>query len=167
MHPELSGPNGTLLRGVSPDDAEQFYRLVHFDLRHFLRCGFPAEEFASTEVIEQRLREARTRTAEQWPGVELTDCVDGIPVGSFGYGERNADDVEIWGWVGKEHARQGHAVDAVRLLTPFLFKIGYTSVFARAKVGNKASMGTLRRLGFTCFGWEDDHLLLRAPSPNL
>ncbi len=53
-------------------------------------------------------------------------------------------------WMGKRHAGQGHMIDAVRALLPFVFQdLGLHRLEAACLPHNERSKGVLRRVGFS------------------
>ena len=76
----------------------------------------------------------------------------GDPVlGEVGLSGFDDDGAAVLGyWIAAEHRRRGHATRAVRLLSSWALQhLGLTAVTATVDPANRASVGVLRRAGFT------------------
>lgn len=59
-------------------------------------------------------------------------------------------------WVCKKFAHQGFATEGTKALEEYFFQMGFHKLSAKANVKNKASCGTLKKMGLTKDGIERD-----------
>lgn len=63
---------------------------------------------------------------------------------------------EFGAWVCKKFAHQGFATEGTKALEAYFFQMGFHKLSAKANIKNKASCGTLKKLGLTKDGIERD-----------
>ena len=63
---------------------------------------------------------------------------------------------EFGAWICKKFAHNGFTTEAIKALEAYFFQMGFHKLSAKANVKNKASCGTLRKLGLKKDGLERD-----------
>lgn len=68
----------------------------------------------------------------------------------------NRESGEFGAWVCKRFAHNGFATEGIKALETYFFQMGFHKLSAKANVKNKASCGTLKKLGMKKEGIERD-----------
>ncbi|HSU13397.1 GNAT family protein [Longimicrobium sp.] len=140
-----------VMRAWEPSFTPALHRLVAENV-DFLRPWVPWME-NEPKSLEDRLRDVRT-----WRGAFDKDNhwswalfgLDGEMVGTSLLNRLTDDTMEPGGWVGAAQTRRGYAAEIAAAVVRAVFQgFGMARVHGVCDVANQASIGVLRRLGFT------------------
>lgn len=161
-HPLLS--QRLRLRPLAPADVPEIARLLDdwevVRLTANIPHPFTQDDAHSFIAMMEGKRAARTGVA-----LAMERVLDGKVIGAIGFGLEHDGTPELGYWVGREHWRQGYAIEAVRRLIRHLFEdLKVARVWASAHPDNAGSRRVLDHAGLTLEGHQMVAMAARSQS---
>ena len=133
---------GLVLRTLDAGDLDAYYELVDRNRRHLNQRGdYPFEAAATRDQLAAWL-------SSPTPDIRFGIWLDGRLIGRLYLGPEDPPAWRIGYWLGADSTGQGIATIACRAAIEHARQLGASEIRAQITIGNEASVGVVRRLGF-------------------
>lgn len=117
----------------------------YFRFMPFVQVKSAEEEFKWMISAKSEFESGKSAVYAVWLR-KTNEFVGLVDVHSISWKRENG---EFGAWILKKFARQGYTTEALKALEKYFFDMGFHKLTALANVKNRASCGTIKKLGFT------------------
>lgn len=116
----------------------------YFRFMPFVQVKSAEEEFKWMISAKSEFESGKSAVYAVWLR-KTNEFVGLVDVHSISWKRENG---EFGAWILKKFARQGYTTEALKALEKYFFDMGFHKLTALANVKNRASCGTIKKLGF-------------------